>query len=691
MGTSVCEPLSEERALPIARGDISSIRVDLPERCDGVRLSGAMRDVGFRDRQWLAERDGRFIQISEVLYRILEHADGGRTLADVARCVTDTTEWLVDEEIVRNLIETKLRPLGLIRFAGDEIGLAERPRTSSSLLGVNLRTKMLPPRIVDPLTERLQWLFSAPAMAALFAAIAAAHWWLYRVPDLGRSFYDVLYTPGALLAVFGIVIGAGLIHELGHASALRYGGGRARGIGAGWYLVFPAFYTDATDSYRLGRAARVRTDLGGIYFHLIGALGLIVAAAWSHSSVLLVAAILIDLEALRQFIPFVQLDGYWLLADITGIPDFFSQMGPFLRSILPWHTRGSKLPPLRAAAKSAFAIYTLAVLPVLCYLLIVMLMHLPGLLSATREAIEAQIHLLSSSAPLLTWMLALTQMLFLALPLVGSVCVLGWTVASVTRPFVSPTPRRLVGALCVAVGAASVLVWTTSDPGMAATVQDGGMPDAAKLIQDARRVMERSNVLEAEVRGRLGADRFTGKLTLKRPNLALVEVSGSEGLGTFLVDSNGRDLFVYFPEDRQFTRTAVRGDGKNINAFLVDQVRYFFDPDSLGAVPKGGRVEFIGERTIDSIVGDVVEVVGPSPTQPVFYFISRRDHFVRRVTHGSAFDDASANWVEVLNVRADAQVEAARFQRTIPSDAAPLQVPFTLPLLGIAGTPDPGR
>jgi putative peptide zinc metalloprotease protein len=46
--------------------------------------------------------------------------------------------------------------------------------------------------------------------------------------------------------------------------ALRFGGGRARSMGAGVYLFIPVFYTDPTESYRLGRAAHVRTDLGGL-------------------------------------------------------------------------------------------------------------------------------------------------------------------------------------------------------------------------------------------------------------------------------------------------------------------------------------------------------------------------------------------------------------------------------------------
>ena len=45
------------------------------------------------------------------------------------------------------------------------------------------------------------------------------------------------------------------------------------------YVVYPAFFTDVTSSYRLGRAGRLRTDLGGVYFNAltIGALTALLA------------------------------------------------------------------------------------------------------------------------------------------------------------------------------------------------------------------------------------------------------------------------------------------------------------------------------------------------------------------------------------------------------------------------------
>src|SRR5205085_1215035 len=80
---------------------------------------------------------------------------------------------------------------------------------------------------------------------------------------------DTVYTPGGLLVVFAAIFAGAIFHEFGHASVLRSHGGRVRGMGVGLYLMYPAFYTDVSDCYRLGRWARVFTDLGGIYFHLI--------------------------------------------------------------------------------------------------------------------------------------------------------------------------------------------------------------------------------------------------------------------------------------------------------------------------------------------------------------------------------------------------------------------------------------
>src|SRR5207248_4270206 len=143
---------------------------------------------------------------------------------------------------------------------------------------------------------------------------------------------DALYAPGLLLVILVATIVSAGFHELGHAAALRYGGGFPRSMGAGLYLVYPAFYTDVSDNYRLGRWARVRTDLGGFYFNLLFALGMMALYAATGREFLLFVVVLIDVEIVHQFLPFVRLDGYWALADLTGMPDFFSEIPAFLRT-----------------------------------------------------------------------------------------------------------------------------------------------------------------------------------------------------------------------------------------------------------------------------------------------------------------------------------------------------------------------
>src|SRR5207302_6925710 len=144
---------------------------------------------------------------------------------------------------------------------------------------------------------------------------------LYLVHGVAAGVHDALYAPGLLLVILAATVAAAAFHELGHAAALRYGGGMPRSMGAGLYIVYPAFYTDVSDNYRLGRWARVRTDLGGFYFNLVFSLGLMGVYHLTGEEFLLLVAVLIDLDVAHQCLPFVRLDGHWALADLTGIPD----------------------------------------------------------------------------------------------------------------------------------------------------------------------------------------------------------------------------------------------------------------------------------------------------------------------------------------------------------------------------------
>ncbi|MDQ5852313.1 MAG: hypothetical protein M3380_09630, partial [Chloroflexota bacterium] len=131
----------------------------VPERpvlAPTVQLCGAMTGTGFAAQQWLVQRDGHFLQLTEWLYRILEHANGQRTLDEIAANVAAATGDPVSAADVRQLIATKLLPSGLVAPA--EGGPAAAPRAapaSRSPLAVNLRWRVLSPHHIEPLTRVL--------------------------------------------------------------------------------------------------------------------------------------------------------------------------------------------------------------------------------------------------------------------------------------------------------------------------------------------------------------------------------------------------------------------------------------------------------------------------------------------------------------------------------------------------------
>jgi putative peptide zinc metalloprotease protein len=358
-----------------------------------VQLSGQLEDSAFQQQQWLAQRDGQFIQLTELLYRTLEHLDGRRSLAEIAESLARSTGKPITEEDVRQLV-AKVIPLGLVPTAEGKIAApaaSSQAQAARSPLGVNMRLALVSPRLVDPLLSVLRVLFLPPVVVAVLVGSAAAHAWLYFVHGIAHGVRDVLYQPGLLLAVIGALILSAAFHEMGHGAALRYGGRRVRGMGAGLYLIYPVFYTDVTENYALGRAARLRTDLGGFYFNLLFGLAAVGLYLVFRHEYLLVIAMLVDLEILHQLLPIVRLDGYWVLADLTGVPDFFALMGAFVRGIIPFRRRtAGALPELKWWGKLVFGLYVLTVVPLLLLLLFITIRAFPHVMATAADSLATQ-------------------------------------------------------------------------------------------------------------------------------------------------------------------------------------------------------------------------------------------------------------------------------------------------------------
>src|SRR4051795_546900 len=361
---------------------------DVPALVSGTQLLGVQPGSGYVTPPQLVRRaDGQILHVTPLLYAVLEAVDGERSIDRIARLVSATADRELHPDDIDMLVEEKLRPLGLV--LGRD-GTHPPLQRSNPLLALRARFVVSKPEVTRRITAPFAMLFNPVLVVAATVAFALVSFWVLFEKGLASAAYDAFRRPGLLLAVFAITVVSAGFHEFGHAAALRRGGGTPGAMGAGLYLIYPAFYTDVTDSYRLGRAARIRTDLGGLYFNALVALvmyGIWEAVHWDGLLLVIAAQVL---QMVRQLPPLVRFDGYHLLADVTGVPDLFHRIGPTLRSFLPKRWRHPESRALRPWVRVVVTLWVVLVVPLLLITVVVTVLALPRVLGTTGHSVAAQ-------------------------------------------------------------------------------------------------------------------------------------------------------------------------------------------------------------------------------------------------------------------------------------------------------------
>lgn len=455
----------------------------MPRLAEGIDLIGEYEGSGFKDTPYLARRmDGQVLQLTQLLYFVAEEVDGVRNFDEIAARVTEKFGKSVSEDNVKFLVENKLRPIGVLAAAD---GTSPKLKKADPMLALNFRTGLVPERVVRTITSIFYPLFYWPVIAAVVGGLVALDVWLFFIHGVGQSVRDIAYQPVLFLMVFGLVVLSAAFHECGHATACRYGGATPGQMGAGIYLVYPAFFSDVTDVYRLGKLGRVRTDLGGIYFNMI--FSLLTAGAYFYTGFEpLLAIILIQhFEMLHQMLPFLRLDGYYVIADMTGIPDLFSRIRPILRSLIPGRDPDAAVTALKPWARVVVTAWVLTIVPILLYLLAVMAMTMPRMIATAYDSFFVQYDKVGeafSDGKAAKAAAGSIQMVSLLLPVTGMTYSFGRLgknlgTAAWTRSEGKPALRAGFASLAlVAIGLTTFILWPNGDykpiqPGERGTVQ----------------------------------------------------------------------------------------------------------------------------------------------------------------------------------------------------------------------------
>lgn len=356
-----------------------------PRLAEGIELIGEYEGSGFKEAPYIARRgDGQTIQLTQLLHLVAEQCDGARDMREIARGVTAAFGRKVSAGNVEFLVERKLRPLGVLAQADGSSPKLEKP---DQLLALKVRTALVPERWTNAVTTVFKPLFLPPIVVAVVAGLIVLDVWLFGFHGIGAGVRAAVYQPWLLLVFFAAIVVATAFHECGHAAACAYGGARPGALGAGIYVVWPVFYCDVTDAYRLGKAGRLRTDLGGIYFNAIFALATAGAYAATGFEPLLLIVVLQNFAILQQLMPLLRLDGYYIVSDLTGVPDILNRVRPILASLVPGREPDAKVRELKPWVRVAVTAYIVALIPVMLFALVMMLLSAPRIMATAYDSL----------------------------------------------------------------------------------------------------------------------------------------------------------------------------------------------------------------------------------------------------------------------------------------------------------------
>jgi putative peptide zinc metalloprotease protein len=514
-------PLSDEAAADAA-----------PRLADGIELIGEYADSGFKQPPYIVRRaDGQVIQMPRLLYVVAEAVDGERDYTAIGGYVSPRIGRGLDADGAKLLVEEKLRPIGVV---AQEDGTTPELEKFDPLLALRMKTAVVPERVVNRITRFFRPLFWPPVMLALLVTFVGLDVWLFVFHGVAQSLRQTLYDPLFILLLLGLVVVSAAFHECGHATACAYGGARPGAMGVGIYIVWPAFYTDVTDAYRLGKRGRLRTDLGGVYFNSIftvATFGVYFVTGWEP---LLIVVPLQIMEMLHQFLPFIRLDGYYIVSDLTGVPDMFARIKPTLKSLNPLDTTPPEVRALKPWVRGAVTFYVFTVVPLLLFLLGLTVVNAPRIVATGWSSLLVQnlkLHRHVAYHAYLQTAVDAIQMAVLVLPIAGLFAMfwkLGRTL--VTGAWARTEGRRIARVLLVAAttvaASAAAYVWLPSGNYQAIAAADRGTVGGG--IREFRRFGRPSPIMRPPSGGGTATVPRPKPTPSKRPATTTTTTGGSD-------------------------------------------------------------------------------------------------------------------------------------------------------------------
>jgi putative peptide zinc metalloprotease protein len=346
-----------------------------------LKPQARVRRHRFRGEVWYVVHDtasGRFNRFTPAAWQVLGLMDGHRTMDQVW---AEAVEHLGDdapgqEEVIRLLSQMHAADLLHCEVTPDSTELFERNartvRTRKTAQWKNPLSIRIPLWDPDRFLERtLPWvrpLFGLPGLLGFcLLGLVAIALVVVHFPELTRNIDDRVLTANNLLLLWLCFPVVKFLHEMGHAYAVKAGGGEVHEMGILLLMFSPVPYVDASaaNGFRskwrrtlVGSAGMlVELYLSGIAMLVWAAAepGLLRAVAFNVMLIAGVSTVVFNANPLLRF------DGYYILADLIEMPNLAQrgvQYWRYLSEKYLFRLREAEPPPLGRGERNWLLTYT---------------------------------------------------------------------------------------------------------------------------------------------------------------------------------------------------------------------------------------------------------------------------------------------------------------------------------------------
>ena len=195
-----------------------------------------------------------------------------------------------------------------------------------------------PRRFLEAISPYVSFLVSKP-MLCLYI-IPALLGYLLALRNFGEvrdAFWASLSWSGLVKYFFAIIL-LKVVHESSHALAAMRFKCPVREIGISVIFLYPRFFTNTTDSWKLPRSQRLLIDAGGLIGEII--CGGIAALCWCYltpgaakSTMFYIFAVSTLSTLLVNGNPLIRFDGYYILCDLLNVENLMQRSTEYIKQM----------------------------------------------------------------------------------------------------------------------------------------------------------------------------------------------------------------------------------------------------------------------------------------------------------------------------------------------------------------------